>query len=37
MWIKSDDHKTANDMFLGIKNTSATISNALSYKKDIKI
>ena len=33
MWIKSDDHKTANDMFMGIKNISATISCALSYKK----
>ena len=25
MWIKSDDHKTANDMFLGITNISANI------------
>ena len=25
MWIKSDDRKTANDMFLGITNISATI------------
>ena len=31
MWIKSDDNKTANDMFLGIKNISATILCALSY------
>ena len=26
MWIKSDDRKTANDMFLGITNIFASIS-----------
>ena len=33
MWIKSDEHTTANDMFLEIKNVSATIACALSDKK----
>ena len=35
MSIKSDDRKTANDMFLGITNISATIS--MCFIEDIQI